>query len=72
MKKVLATGATGQIGSELTTALRENLGAKNVIAAGHEKKPEKTFLEARPFHFIDVNRLEDIATLVEKYKANTL
>jgi uncharacterized protein YbjT (DUF2867 family) len=61
MKKVLVTGATGQIGSELTTALREKLGTQNVIAAGHKKKPEQTFLEAGPFHFIDVKRIEDIA-----------
>ena len=32
MKKVLITGALGQIGSELTERLRKDLGVDNVIA----------------------------------------
>lgn len=32
MKKILVTGAVGQIGSELTLALRARYGAENVIA----------------------------------------
>lgn len=32
MKKVLITGATGQIGTELTARLRKDLGVENVIA----------------------------------------
>lgn len=72
MKNILVTGATGQIGSELTTALREKRGIQNVIAAGHKKTPEQTFVESGPFHFIDVNRIETIAALVEKYKVDTI
>ena len=72
MEKVLVTGATGQIGSELTTALRAKLGMQNVIAAGHKKTPEQTLLESGPFHFIDVNRIETIAALVERYKVDTI
>jgi len=72
MKKVLVTGATGQIGSELTTALREKLGMENVIAAGHKKTPEQTFIDSGPFHFLDVNRIETIAALVERYKVDTI
>ncbi|MGW8161011.1 MAG: L-threonine 3-dehydrogenase, partial [Desulfobulbales bacterium] len=36
MKKILVIGATGQIGSELTPALRKKYGSDNVIAAGHK------------------------------------
>ncbi len=72
MKKVLVTGATGQIGSELTTALRKKLGMQNVIAAGHKKKPQQPFVESGPFHFVDVNRIDTIATLVERYKVDTI
>ena len=32
MKKVLVTGCLGQIGSELITRLRQELGSENVIA----------------------------------------
>ncbi len=33
MKRILVTGATGQVGSELTMPLRLKYGGKNVIAA---------------------------------------
>jgi len=32
MKNILVVGATGQIGSELTLALRERYGSENVVA----------------------------------------
>jgi len=34
MNRILVTGATGQIGSELVPALRKRFGSANVIAAG--------------------------------------
>ena len=33
--RILVTGAVGQIGSELTMALRERYGPQNVVATGH-------------------------------------
>ena len=71
MEKVLVTGATGQIGSELVAALREKLGAQNVIAAGHKKKPG-AFIESGPFHFIDINRTKEIVAIVERYEVDTI
>lgn len=41
MGKILVTGALGQIGSELTTALREKYGDNNVIAS--DTKEENPF-----------------------------
>jgi nucleoside-diphosphate-sugar epimerase len=60
MKKILITGATGQIGSELTLALRNRYGAENVIAAGHTRAPTKDTVEAGPYCQFDVR---DVATL---------
>lgn len=36
MKKILVTGAFGQIGSELIPALQNKFGEENVVAMGHE------------------------------------
>ena len=57
MKKVLVTGAAGQIGSELTGVLRNIYGNDHVIAAGHVKKPGRELLESGPFHVIDCTKI---------------
>jgi nucleoside-diphosphate-sugar epimerase len=72
MKHVLVTGAVGQIGSELIPALRQRLGGDRVVAAGHRKKPDREFLEAGPFHYIDCARIESIAELVKRYRIDTI
>ncbi len=40
MKKILVTGAFGQIGSELVPALQKSYGKNNVIAVGHHHIPK--------------------------------
>jgi len=40
MKKILVTGAFGQIGSELVPALQNKFGKKNVVALGHRNIPK--------------------------------
>ena len=39
MKRIMVTGAVGQIGSELTLALRERYGNDNVVACGRKTQP---------------------------------
>ena len=39
MKKILVTGAFGQIGSELVPALQKKYGNNNIVAAGHTHIP---------------------------------
>jgi nucleoside-diphosphate-sugar epimerase len=48
MKKMLVTGAVGQIGSELTLALRGKYGADNVVAMWRKTKPSKALEESGP------------------------
>lgn len=40
MKKILVTGAFGQIGSELVPALQKKYGIRNVVALGHHNIPK--------------------------------
>jgi len=54
MAKILVTGATGQIGAELTLALRERHGADNMIAAGHRREPSGNLAQTGPYLSLDV------------------
>jgi nucleoside-diphosphate-sugar epimerase len=69
--KILVTGATGQIGSELTLVLREKYGAENVIAAGHKKEPPPA-LKAGPFVTLDVRKREELEQVVVEYKVEVI
>ncbi len=72
MKKIMVTGAVGQIGSELTLALREKYGGENVLATGHRTEPSKALLESGPFEFINVVKKETVEEVVEKYQIDTI
>ena len=72
MKRLLVTGATGQIGSELTPALRKKYGKENVIAAGHKRKPTDALLNSGPFEVIDTGQKEEVKEAVEKYDVDTI
>ncbi|HIP39050.1 MAG TPA: NAD-dependent epimerase/dehydratase family protein [Desulfocapsa sulfexigens] len=72
MKNILITGAAGQIGSELTVALRHRYGDSNVIACGHKTKPDATLLESGPFASLDIRDFSALATIVEKQKIDTI
>jgi nucleoside-diphosphate-sugar epimerase len=72
MEKILVTGAVGQIGSELTTALRAKYGAANVIAAGHRTQPGAELLASGPFEFINVSKRDSVADVVKRYDIDTI
>ena len=72
MKNILITGATGQIGSELTMVLRELYGNNNVVAAGHTRAPDRELLESGPYHCIECTDGEAIASLVKHYHIDTI
>jgi nucleoside-diphosphate-sugar epimerase len=72
MRKILVTGAVGQIGSELTVELRRRYGGENVVATGHRTKPNSVLCEGGPFEFIDVARRETLEEVVERYNVDTI
>jgi nucleoside-diphosphate-sugar epimerase len=71
-KKILVTGAVGQIGSELAIELRRRYGAENVVATGHRTPPSADLCEGGPFEFIDVTRRETLEAVVDRYNIDTI
>ena len=72
MKKILVTGAVGQIGSELTVELRRRYGAENVVATGHRTKPSAVLCDSGPFEFIDVTDRGTLEAVIERYDIDTI
>ena len=72
MKKILVTGATGQIGSELVVELRKKCGHDNVVAVGHKRPPSGALLDSGPFESVDLADMQAAEKLVKKYDADTV
>lgn len=73
MKNILIIGSTGQIGSELTRALRARYGSSHVVAGyivGAE--PKGDLLEGGPAEIADVTDGQHIADVVKKYNIDTI
>ena len=72
MKKILVTGAAGQIGSELVPALRERHGGENVIAAGHRTALPADVQESGPFIKLDVTSAAEVMKAVGELGIETI
>jgi nucleoside-diphosphate-sugar epimerase len=72
MKKILVTGAVGQIGTELVQALRQKYGRESVIAAGHRTKPTQEFMDSGPFQYLDVLDQERLARTIVHNRIDTI
>ncbi|MDI6917285.1 MAG: L-threonine 3-dehydrogenase [Thermoplasmatales archaeon] len=70
-KKILVTGAVGQIGSELTVDLRKRYGNDSIVAGYHKKKPTAMLLNG-PSELVDVTKKESIERVVETYDIDTV
>lgn len=71
MKKIIVTGATGQIGSELVVELRKRYGEQQVVALGHSK-PIAGELTNGPFETVDVTNKNSLDELVKKHQPDTI
>lgn len=67
--RILVTGALGQIGSELVTALREHYGEDAVVASDIRMPPRGT---EGPFEFVDTTNLRQITEVVRRNQIGTI
>ncbi len=72
MKRILVTGATGQIGSELCIKLRQQYAAENVIAVGHHRQPEADLTETGPYLTLDIRQQTALLEAVKEYQIDTV
>lgn len=72
MKKILITGALGQIGSELTLALREKYGVENVVATDIRKPADSKVVTGGIFKELDCIDSDKMRNLIEEHEIDTL
>lgn len=72
MEKILITGALGQIGSELTRALRQKYGVENVIATSLEADETSDIVTEGPFEVLDVLDYERFLAIAREYQVDTV
>ena len=71
IKKILVTGAGGQIGTELVQALRQKYGPDSVVATDIVEPPSG-FKASGPFDILNVIRRGEVASLVDRYRVDTI
>lgn len=72
MKRILVTGALGQIGSELVPTLRARYGDDRVVASDVRMVPRDELGGDGPFEFLDCTRAKRIQEVVRRYEIGTI
>lgn len=71
MKKIMITGALGQIGSELIIKLRKEYGNDNVLATDI-RRTDSPIVEQGPFEILDVTNAEEMHRIAKDFGAETM
>ena len=68
----MVTGALGQIGTELTVALRNKYGAEKVVATDCRPLPSEKLMDNGPFQTADVTDPDALDQVIRKYDIDTV
>ncbi len=71
MTRILITGACGQIGTELTAALRARHGGENVIATDIQPPPP-ALAASGPYERLDATQRDALVALVGRHRVDTI
>jgi len=72
MKRIMITGALGQIGTELTVKLRDIYGTDNVLATDLRRPEEDNIVLSGPFETLDVMDGERMQAIADDFKPDTM
>ena len=72
MRRILVTGALGQIGTELVPALRERYGADRVVASDTRMMPADATATDGPFEQVDCTQIDQIQEAVRRYDVGAI
>jgi nucleoside-diphosphate-sugar epimerase len=72
MQRILVTGALGQIGSELTTALRQRYGTDNIVASDLRMVPPQVPGLRGQYAHLDCTQPQQILEVVRRYDIGTI
>ena len=72
MRRIVVTGAAGQIGSELVPVLRARYGDDAVVAAGHTTPIPDDVKEAGPYLYVDVTDSQQLEDAIRKYEIRAI
>lgn len=67
IKKILVTGAAGQIGTELTAVLRNKYGAENVVIADCRTDIPTSLKDAGPYYTANILEIAAIEEIIKKH-----
>ena len=72
MNKILVTGATGQIGSELVPALQKKYGSENIVITTYRKEFSQEVLQNSSQEIFEATDKEKLNKIIKKHNIDTI